>query len=129
MPKFFFQTIGGGETAGIVKGICEDRIPMLMQSTKAIDPAIQEKIGQLFSRAWRRVQQRTGRSWEKKRARWLELLGADGAEVSSNQLRVALNNLVSFAQLPPADTTLMRAAIHEDYLTMQRLAVDSLKRY
>lgn len=101
---------------------------MLMQSTKAIDPAIQEKIGQLFSRAWRRVQQRTGRSWEKKRSRWLELLGADGVEVSSNQLRVALNNLVSFAQLPPADTTLMRAAIHEDYLIMQRLAIDSLKR-
>lgn len=101
---------------------------MLMQSTNAIDPAIQEKIGQLFSRAWRRVQQRTGRSWEKKRSRWLHLLGADGAEISSNQLRVALNNLVSFAQLPPADTTLMRAAIHEDYLTMQRLAVDSLRQ-
>jgi hypothetical protein len=101
---------------------------MLMQSTNAIDPAIQEKIGQLFSRAWRRVQQRTGRSWEKKRLRWFQLLGADGSDVSSNQLRVAMNNLVSFAQLPPADTTLMRAAIHEDYHTMQRLAVDSLKR-
>ena len=99
---------------------------MLMQSTKALDPAIQEKIGQLFSRAWRRVQQRTGRSWEKKRARWFELLGAD---VTSNQLRVALNNLVSFAQLPPADTTLLRAAIHEDYRTMQRLATEALERY
>lgn len=102
---------------------------MLMLSTKeTIDPAIQEKIGQLFSRAWRRVQQRTGRSWEKKRSRWFELLGADGTEVTSNQLRVALNNLVSFAQLPPADTTLMRAAVHEDYRTMQRLAVESLRR-
>jgi hypothetical protein len=99
---------------------------MLMQSSKALDPAIQEKIGQLFSRAWRRVQQRTGRSWEKKRSRWLHLLGADGSEVSSNQLRVALNNLVSFAQLPPPDTALLRAAIHEDYQTMQKLAVESL---
>lgn len=100
---------------------------MLMQS-KALDPALQDKIGQLFTRAWRRVQQRTGRSWEKKRTRWLHLLGADGSEVSSNQLRVALNNLVSFAQLPPADTTLLRAAIHEDYQTMQKLAVESLRR-
>lgn len=101
---------------------------MLMQSTKALDPALQDKIGQLFSRAWRRVQQRTGRSWEKKRSRWLQLLGADGSDVSSNQLRVALNNLVSFAQLPPADTTLLRAAIHEDYRTMQKLAIHSLGR-
>ena len=99
---------------------------MLMQSTKALDPAIQEKIGQLFSRAWRRVQQRTGRSWEKKRSRWLQLLGADGSDVSPNQLRVALNNLVSFAQLPPPDTTLLRGAIHEDYQTVRKLAIESL---
>jgi hypothetical protein len=101
---------------------------MLMQSSNALDPAIQEKIGQLFSRAWRRVQQRTGRSWEKKRSRWLQLLGADGSEVSSNQLRVAMNNLVSFAQLPPADTALLRGAIHEDYQTVRKLAVESLGR-
>ncbi|HVX13134.1 MAG TPA: hypothetical protein VHC22_18260 [Pirellulales bacterium] len=97
-----------------------------MPSSNALDPDIQEKIGQLFLRAWRRVQQRTGRSWEKKRTRWLELLGADGSEVSSNQLRVALNNLVSFAQLPPPDTALLRGAIHEDYQTVRKLAVESL---
>lgn len=98
----------------------------MQSSSDAIDPAIQEKIGQLFSRAWRRVQQRTGRSWEKKRTRWLQLLGADGSEVTSNQIRVALNNLVSFAQLPPADTALLRGAIHEDYQTVRKLAVESL---
>jgi hypothetical protein len=98
-----------------------------MQSADEIDPAIQEKIAQLLSRAWRRVQQRTGRSWDKKRGRWLELLGADGG-VSSNQLRVALNNFVSFAQLPPADTELLRRAIHEDFRTMQKLALESLTR-
>lgn len=99
-----------------------------MQSTNELDSAIQEKIGQLFSRAWRRVQQRTGRSWDKKRSRWLELLGAGGGDVTSNQLRVALNNLVTFAQLPPADTLLLRGAIHEDFRTVQRLALESLGR-
>ena len=99
-----------------------------MQSAQQIDPAIQEKILQLFSRSWRRVQQRTGRSWDKKRSRWLELLGAGGDEVSSNQLRVALNNFVSFAQLPPADTQLLRRCVHEDFRTMQRLALESLQR-
>jgi hypothetical protein len=124
------STIGLAKTSVIVKcQFCEDRKRMLMQSSKALDPAIQDKIGQLFSRAWRRVQQRTGRYWEKKRLRWLELLGAGGGDISSNQLRVALNNLVSFAQLPPADTTLMRAAIHEDFRTMQRLAIESLGRH
>jgi hypothetical protein len=97
-----------------------------MQSANEIDPAVQEKIAQLLSRAWRRVQQRTGRSWDKKRNRWLQLLGAGGIEVSPNQLRVALNNFVSFAQLPPSDIALLRQAIHEDFRTMQKLAVDSL---
>ncbi|HWB14682.1 MAG TPA: hypothetical protein VG826_35995 [Pirellulales bacterium] len=99
-----------------------------MQRAEEIDPAAQEKIAQLFLRAWRRVQQRTGRSWDKKRGRWLELLGEGGSDVSANQLRVALNNFVSFAQLPPADTDLLRRAIHEDFRTMQRLALDSLNR-
>jgi hypothetical protein len=99
-----------------------------MQRADEIDPAVQEKIAQLFPRAWRRVQQRTGRSWEKKRVRWLQLLGADGREPSSNQLRVALNNFVSFAQLPPADTELLRQAVHEDFRTMQRLALEALVR-
>ena len=99
-----------------------------MQSTNQIDTALQEKIVQLFSRAWRRVQQRTGRSWDKKRSRWLELLGAVSDDVSPNQLRVALNNFVSFAQLPPADTLLLRRCVHEDFRTMQRLALESLHR-
>lgn len=116
------------QNGGYSKDICEERNPMLMQSAKEIDPAVQERISQLFARAWRRVQQRTGRSWDKKRSRWLELLGAAGHEVSPNQLRVALNNLVSFAQLPPVDTELLRDAIHEDFRAMQKLAVDSLGR-
>jgi hypothetical protein len=116
------------QNGGYSKGICEDRTIMLMQSAKEIDPAAQERISQLFARAWRRVQQRTGRSWDKKRSRWLQLLGAGGHEVSPNQLRVALNNLVSFAQLTPPDTALLRDAIHENYRAMQKLALDSLGR-
>jgi hypothetical protein len=99
-----------------------------MQRADEIDPAVHEKIAQLFPRAWRRVQQRTGRSWDKKRSRWLQLLGADGSDPSSNQLRVALNNFVSFAQLPPADSELLRRAIHEDFRTIQKLALESLAR-
>jgi hypothetical protein len=99
-----------------------------MQRADEIDPAVREKITQLLSRAWRRVQQRTGRSWDKKRGRWLQLLGAGGGDLSSNQLRVALNNFVSFAQLPPADTELLRRTIHEDFRTMQKLALESLTR-
>jgi len=98
----------------------------LMQSTKELEPAVQDKIGQLLTRGWRRVQQRTGRCWEKKRVRWLELLGAGKQELSSNQLRVALNNLVSFSQLPPADAALLRQAIHEDFRTVQKLALQTL---
>lgn len=98
----------------------------LMQSTKELDAAVQDTIGHLFTRGWRRVQQRTGRCWEKKRQRWLELLGVGNQQVSPNQLRVALNNLVSFSQLPPADTALLREAIHEDYRTVQKLALQSL---
>jgi hypothetical protein len=101
---------------------------MLMQSANEIDPAVQEKIALLFSRAWRRVQQRTGRSWDKKRSRWLQLLGAGAGEVSSNQLRVALNNFVTFAQLSPADTELLRRCVHDDFRTMQKLALESLQR-
>lgn len=99
-----------------------------MQRAEEIDPAVQEKIAPLLLRAWRRVQQRTGRSWDKKRSRWLQLLGATGGDLSSNQVRVALNNFVSFAQLPQADTELLRQAIHEDFRTIQRLALDSLTR-
>ena len=99
-----------------------------MQSTNALDPTVQEKIEQIFPLAWRRVQQRTGRSWEKKRLRWLDLLGAGLAEVTPNQLRVALNNLVTFAKLPPVDTNLLREAIHDDYRAVQKLAVESLAR-
>jgi hypothetical protein len=97
-----------------------------MQSTKALDPTVQEKIELLFPLAWRRVQQRTGRSWEKKRLRWLDLLGAGLGEVTPNQLRVALNNLVTFAKLPPAETDLLREAIHGDYRAVQKLAIESL---
>lgn len=116
------------QNGGYSDGICEDRQKIAMQSTNELDSAVQEKIAHLFSRAWRRVQQRTGRSWEKKRIRWLELLGAGGAEVSPNQLRVALNNLVTFAQLPPDDTALLRGAIHDDFRTVQKLALVSLGR-
>lgn len=97
-----------------------------MQSTKELDATVQDKIGHLLSRGWRRVQQRTGRCWDKKRQRWLELLGAGNHDMSSNQLRVALNNLVTFSQLPPADTAMLRDAIHEDYRTVQKLAIQSL---
>lgn len=111
--------------AGYSNGICDDRNSTLMQRADEIDPAVQEKIAQLFSRAWRRVEQRTGRSWEKKRSRWLQLLGAADGDPSPNQLRVALNNFVSFAQLPPPETELLRRAIHEDFRTMQKLALES----
>src|SRR5579885_2393116 len=82
-----------GGHAGYSNGICDDRNSTRMQRADEIDPAVQEKIAQLLPRAWLRVQQRTGRSWDKKRGRWLQLLGADGSDQSSNQLRVALNNL------------------------------------
>lgn len=97
-----------------------------MQSTQELDTTVQDKIGHLLTRGWRRVQQRTGRCWEKKRQRWLELLGAGNQQVSSNQLRVALNNLVTFSQLPPAETAMLREAIHEDFRTVQKLALQSL---
>lgn len=115
--------------------MCDDRMQTPTANVGGIDAARRDQIVQLFSRAWRRVQQRTGRSWEKKRERWLELLGSHlqtaagapiPAEVSSNQLRVALNNLVTFAQLPPLDARLLREAIHADYLAIRDLALRAL---
>lgn len=112
----------------------DDRIEAPTVGNVGLDAARRDQIVQLFIRAWRRVQQRTGRSWEKKRDRWLELLAygkSTGAapertEVSANQLRVALNNLVTFAQLPPFDTRLLREAIHADYQAVRALALKAL---
>lgn len=115
--------------------MCDDRMQTPTAGVGGLDAARRDQIVQLFSRAWRRVQQRTGRSWEKKRDRWRELLGgcpqtapgsAGSAEVSSNQLRVALNNLVTFAQLPPVDAKLLRETIHADYLAVRALALQAL---
>lgn len=115
--------------------MCDDRMQTPTAGVGGLDAARRDQIVQLFSRAWRRVQQRTGRSWEKKRDRWLELLGGHlqtalgapcPAELSSNQLRVALNNLVTFAQLPPVDVRLLREAIHADYLAIRDLALQAL---
>lgn len=115
--------------------MCDDRMQTPTAGVDGLDAARRDQIVQLFARAWRRVQQRTGRSWEKKRERWLELLGSplptapgarSPAEVSSNQLRVALNNLVAFSQLSPVDARLLREAIHADYLAVRDLAVRAL---
>lgn len=118
---------------GIVDGMCDDRIPTPQAVDRGLDAARRDELVQLFARAWRRVQQRTGRSWEKKRDRWLELLGSAGADkpagssaVTPNQLRVALNNLVTFAQLPLSDTALLRESIHADYLAVRDLAISAL---
>lgn len=110
----------------IVRDMGEERETTLTAGGGGLDAAAQDRINQLFIRAWRRVQQRTGRAWDKKRERWLQLLGADGTAVTSNQARVALNNLVSFAQLPPPDVAMLRQAIHDDYQAMLALALRSL---
>lgn len=115
--------------------MCDDRISVPAIPETGLDAARRDRIVQLFVRAWRRVQQRTGRSWEKKRDRWLELLAygtssddvePGGSKVSANQLRVALNNLVTFAQLPPIDTHLLREAIHADYQAVRILALKAV---
>lgn len=117
--------------------MCDDRMKTPTAGVDGLDAARREQIVQLFARAWRRVQQRTGRSWEKKRDRWIELLGgpaaaagapglSSAADVSANQLRVALNNLVTFAQLPPLDTALLRQAIHADCQAVRGLALHAL---
>jgi hypothetical protein len=104
----------------------DERETSLTAGGGGLDPATHDNIHQLFVRAWRRVQQRTGRAWDKKRERWLQLLGADGAPVTSNQARVALNNLVSFAQLPAPEAAMLRQAIHDDYQSILALALRSL---
>ncbi len=113
--------------------MCDDRIPTPTAGDGGFDAARREQIVRLFARAWQRVQQRTGRAWEKKRDRWLELLGsassgmaAGSLTITANQVRVALNNLVTFAQLPPPDTSLLREAIHADYQTVRNLAIEAL---
>ncbi|HEX7446424.1 MAG TPA: hypothetical protein VF306_02700 [Pirellulales bacterium] len=116
---------------GIVDGMCDDRISTPTAGDGGLDAARRDQIVQLFARAWRRVQQRTGRSWEKKRDRWLELLGSSPGSVAPpavtpNQLRVALNNLVTFAQLPSTDTAMLRQEIHADYQTVRNLAIEAL---
>lgn len=110
----------------MIIGMGDERETSLTAGGGGLDAAAHDKINQLFIRAWRRVQQRTGRAWDKKRERWLQLLGADGAAVTSNQARVALNNLVSFAQLPAPDVAMLRQAIHDDYQWMLTLALRSL---
>lgn len=114
--------------------MCDDRISTPTVGNGGPDAVRREQIVQLFARAWRRVQQRTGRAWEKKRDRWIELLGGrknansvpSQSDVTPNQLRVALNNLVTFAQLPPLDTAMLREAIHVDYLAVRALALQAL---
>lgn len=110
----------------MIIGMGDERETSLTAGGGGLDAAAHDKINQLFIRAWRRVQQRTGRAWDKKRERWLQLLGADGTVVTSNQARVALNNLVSFAQLPAPDVAMLRQAIHDDYQLMLTLALRSL---
>jgi len=114
--------------------MCDDRLPTPTVGDIGLGAVRRDQIVPLFAQAWRRVQQRTGRSWEKKRDRWIELLGGERAAIqppgecerTPNQLRVALNNLVTFAQLPPLDTALLRDAIHTDYLTVRILALQAL---
>lgn len=133
--NFVLRWFGGRENRGILDAMCDDRMQTPTAGVGGLNAARRDQIVQLFSRAWRRVQQRTGRSWDKKRERWRELLGSplptapgapSPAEVSSNQLRVALNNLVTFAQLPPLDARMLREAIHADYLAVRDLAVRAL---